>query len=246
MRDEQTLFALFETETPPRRVEPDIFSVYATDDAGNAYDRPGALSFYDQVACNRFYNRLVWGYWPSAVERLCRGALDAASGWVLDAGCGSLAFTAKAYAACRDRPVICLDQSLTLLRLAKRRLVRLAGRMPDNIALVHADALALPFGPHRFATVVACNLLHAVPDAARLVRELTRVAEPGGNMACTTLIRAGRLADRYLEMWGRAGEVVPRSRREVLDLFKVEGSEASLAARQKGNMLFLESAARTS
>ena len=45
-----------------RLVEPHLYSPYAPGEQSNSYDHKGALSFYDRVACNRFYNRLVWGY----------------------------------------------------------------------------------------------------------------------------------------------------------------------------------------
>lgn len=234
------LAGLFAVPVPLRQVEPGLFSVYAPDDRTNAYDGAGALALYDLVACNRFYNRLVWGYWPSVFDAVCRRALvDGGPGWVLDAGCGSLAFTARAHAACRQRPVVCLDQSLRLLRLARKRLLRHAGGLPDNVVFLHADALAMPFADRAFATVTAFNLLHVVADAPGLVRELSRVARPGANLVCTTLVRAERLADRYLEAWGRAGELVPRSLDDVRAVF----TEASLTmtATVHGNMAFLES-----
>jgi len=56
-------------------------------------------------------------------------------------------------------------------------------------------------------------------------------------MILTTLVRAGRLSDRYLEMWARAGEIIARERKDVLGLLTAKGLEAT--ARQEGNMLFL-------
>src|SRR4030042_2875465 len=117
-----------------RLVEPHLYSPYAPGEQTNSYDEKGALSFYDQVACNRFYNRLVWGYSTSDYHSLCREALRSSTeGWVLDAGCGALAFTAKTYADYDERPVIFLDQSITLLRLAKARLAQLRGAVPGNV-----------------------------------------------------------------------------------------------------------------
>lgn len=239
MVDATRLAGLFSAPVPLRQVAPGLYSVVAPDARTNAYDGAGALAFYDLVACNRFYNRLVWGYWPSAFDGVSRRALAVGeTGWVLDVGCGSLAFTVRALAACRRRPVVCLDQSLRLLRLARRRLIRHAGGLPDNVIFLQADALAMPFVEGTFATVMAFNLLHAVTDASRLVRELVRVGQPGANLVCTTLVRAGRAADRYLEAWGRAGELVPRSLDDVRAVF----TEAGLAMTSSvhGNMAFLE------
>jgi SAM-dependent methyltransferase len=237
--DATTLGALCKAPASLRLVEPGLYSVYASHDPGNSYDRAGAMAFYDLVACNRFYNRLVWGYWPSALSGLCRRALAQAPGeWMLDAGCGSLAFSARVYAACRDRPVVCLDRSLKLLRLARQRLARLAGGLPDNIVFLHADALDMPFAAGTFATVLCLNLLHVLADAPGLLRELARVGRTGANMAGSTLVRAGRLGDRYLELWGRAGELIPRSRDEVAAHLAAAG--LAVGTRVQGNMLFWE------
>ena len=100
-----------------REVEPGLYSLYLPGAGANAYDESGALAFYDRIACNALYNRLMWGYATPILNRLCRQALASRSeGWVLDAGCGSLAFTAPSYTGFTGRPVIFLDQSLTLLR----------------------------------------------------------------------------------------------------------------------------------
>ena len=54
-----------------RLVEPHLYSPYAPGEQTNSYDETGALSFYDKVACNRVYNRLVWGYSTSDYHSLC-------------------------------------------------------------------------------------------------------------------------------------------------------------------------------
>jgi len=115
-------------------VEPDIYSVYPTGALPGSYDRIGASTIYDLVACNRFYNRLMWGYSVKDYGTLCKNALDSSSeGWVLDLACGSLAFTANIYANFSKRPVVFLDQSLKLLRKGKSRLEKLK----SNIIEMH-------------------------------------------------------------------------------------------------------------
>ena len=79
----------------------------------NALLRLGASTIYDVVACNWFYNRLMWGYSIKDYSTLCKDTLDSSSeGWALDLACGSLAFTAEVYSNCSNRPVVFLDQSL--------------------------------------------------------------------------------------------------------------------------------------
>ena len=104
---------------------------------------------------------------------------------ILDAGCGSLAFTAKTYAGYSDRPVVLLDRSLRLLRMAKERLTKRCGEIPANIVLVHGDALQLPFEPQSFTTIISLNLLHMFEDVAAAFDQVELPAECStkGNLA---------------------------------------------------------------
>jgi ubiquinone/menaquinone biosynthesis C-methylase UbiE len=221
-----------------RLVEPHLYSPYGPGEQTNSYDEKGALSFYDQVACSRLYNRLVWGYDTGDYHSLCREALNASTeGWVLDAGCGSLAFTAQTYADYDERSVIFLDQSITLLRLAKERIAKLTGAVPDNVVFLHGDVLQLPFKPKSFGTIIALNLLHVLEDVAGVLRALRKVLLDEGTIAFTTLIETNRLADRYLHMWARAGELVPRTASQLLTVFEKLGMP--ITYRIRGNMAFI-------
>ncbi len=205
-----------------REVEPHIYSTSPPGANTNEYDgRFGA--FYDLVACSSLYNRLIWGYRTSLYHSLCIDALAASSGWMLDAGCGSLAFTARAYSSSAKRPVVLLDQSVNLLRMAKRRLIRLNGSVPANVVFVHGDASRLPFEQKRFTTVLALNLLHVLPDPATPLRQFRRVLTEGGSLTCTTLVKNARFADRYIDRLARAGYLQPRSVEQILAFFDDAG-----------------------
>ncbi len=52
-------------------VEPDIYSVYSMINLPGSYDNIGASTIYDLVACNRFYNWLMWGYSIKDYVTLC-------------------------------------------------------------------------------------------------------------------------------------------------------------------------------
>lgn len=221
-----------------RSVGPGIFSVFSEGEGPcSSYDRMfGTL--YDTVACNRLYNRLVWGYSIDEYTCLCRKALaEGAGGWMLDAGCGSLAFTARVYAAEPQTPVVCLDRSLKLLKTARGRLVRKAGRMPENLVFLHADALALPFSPGVFDSIFCLNLLHVIERIEDAVAGLCRSARPGSPLFFTTLIKSGRTADRYLKRWADAGELFERSETDLLAVFR--SLEISAECRVRGNLAFL-------
>jgi ubiquinone/menaquinone biosynthesis C-methylase UbiE len=222
-----------------RLVEPHLYSLYgAGEHIQSSYDRKGSLAFYDQVACNRFYNRLVWGYDTAAYHTLCRTALNSSTrGWVLDAGCGSLAFTAETYAAYTARPVVFLDQSITLLSLAQARLAQLHGGVPENAVFLHGDVLKLPFKPQSFGAIIAMNLLHVLADIQEVLKKLREVLLQGGQMVFTTLIENRRLADKYLQMWAKAGEVIPRTAGQLLAEFAA--LDLPITYRIQGNMAFI-------
>jgi SAM-dependent methyltransferase len=238
MIDEYTLGGILRDGVKLRQVEPHIYSVLpAGEDADISYDKRFGF-FYDLIACSPAYNRLVWGYRTREYHTFCLEALrSSGDGWVFDDGCGSLAFTAKTYASYADRPVILLDRSIRLLRMAKARLTPRHGEMPANLALMHGDALQLPFRPGSFETIISLNLLHVLGDLRGAVREVKRVLRDGGTISLTTLVEGDRLGDRYLRMWGRAGELIPRRAEEILAAF--QEVEMPVECQIKGNLAFV-------
>lgn len=236
MIDPEKLAEVIPETVDLKMLEPAVYSLYPPGVNTNQYDEMGGI--YDRVACNRYYNRLIWGYWPAEYEVFCREALSAsADGWILDAGCGSLAFTAKTYVEYTERPVIFLDQSVTLLKMAKARLTELNGEVPQNAVFLHGDVLSLPFRTESFQTVISLNVLHAVHDAKIMLRELRKILSDGGTISLTTLIANNRFADKYLRVLGRAGALVPRTIDEVLRIFDEAGMR--VAPRLAGNMAFV-------
>jgi hypothetical protein len=115
MADINMLSEIISEDVTLNLVEPNICSVYSIGDSPGSYDALGASTIYDVVACNRFYNWLMWGYSVKDYATLCEDSLTSSEGWVLDLACGSLAFTAEIYANCSNRPIVFLDQSLKLL-----------------------------------------------------------------------------------------------------------------------------------
>ncbi|QGY38804.1 methyltransferase domain-containing protein [Pseudodesulfovibrio cashew] len=235
MTETASFTGLLHPSIPAREVEPGILTVLPLGSA-NSYDDHGALAFYDAVACNPIYNRLMWGYRTAGLDRFCEILLSGGEGWFLDAGCGSLAFTAGAYARC-SRPVVLADQSLTLLRKARQRLLA-EGMTGENIVLLQADVMALPFRDEAFGTVMSMNMLHVLPEPEGMLAEVRRVLGPSGQAGFTTLHLSGRWSDRYLRMWERKGEVVCRTSEEVLAILAGAGMDAVLRA--EGNMGFFQ------
>ncbi len=238
---EEALAACLSPETPLREVEAHIFAAGADDALQNAYDTDFG-NVYEWVACNPLYNRLVWGYSVGRYAEVTREALAAgAAGPVLDLACGSLAFTARSYLRSPDRVVICSDQSLKMLRMARQRLVRLHGKVPENMTFLLADALRLPLRPRCVGAVVCLNLLHCVADVVQLLRALDRIVVPGAAMHFTTLAEGGRLADGYLAALARAGKLVSRRSADLERLFREAG--VPLRLEMAGNLAFIKATA---
>ncbi|MEJ2658173.1 MAG: class I SAM-dependent methyltransferase [Desulfobacterales bacterium] len=221
-------------------IEPDIYSVFPIGDSPAAYDRMGASTIYDMVACNRFYNQLMWGYSIKDYAAFCEDTLTSfGEGWVLDLACGSLAFTAKIYANFSNRPLVFLDQSLKLLRKGKSRLGKLKGKILENMFFLQADALQLPFKSNIFNTIISLNLLHCLgpDDAKTALKEIKRVLAYNGNSAITTLVQSSRRSNRYLKMLAGLGALVSRSPDELLSAF----NDINMQVTQniKGNLAFI-------
>ncbi|MFH1102208.1 MAG: class I SAM-dependent methyltransferase [Pseudomonadota bacterium] len=204
------LTALISEKVLLRLIEPHTYSVFQDDHGANDYDT-GFGNIYDKVACNPLYNRLIWGYSIGHFTSLTEEALASSpNGYVLDLGCGSLAFTVRTYIKNTDRPVVFLDQSLKMLRLARSRMTALNGMIPESMVFLHADALKLPFKPHVFNTIISLNLLHCVADIAGLVTGARNALSDDGKMYFTTLIKADRVADRYFDALARSDKLVSR------------------------------------
>lgn len=222
-----------------RQVEPHIYSVFQDNEVGNTYDNKFG-NFYDWVACNPLYNRLIWGYSIAKFASLTYNALTSSKkGCILDLGCGSLAFNAQTYAKYSERPVVLLDQSLKLLRIAKTRIVKANGNVPLNMIFLHADALQLPFEPNSFNTIISLNLLHVLDDLKNLLAGLMNISTKDSSIYFTTLVRGNRLADKYLKVWEDAGEVVSRDINQLHSIFNEIGM--SIEYDIKGNMAFIKS-----
>jgi len=236
MINENRLSEVISKDVTLRLVEPHIYSIHSTDETASGYDKWGLA--YELVACNRFYNRLVWGYWPSEYYGFSRMALNASTdGWVLDAGCGSLAFTARTYLNYSNRPVILMDNSIKMLTLAKSRLINQNGKIPDNIVFLHADILQLPFKPNSFGTIISLNVLHAIPNPKTMLQELSNVLIEEGSMSFSTLVENSRFADKYLHKLGDAGALFPRSASQLFSVF--DELDISIKNSFKGNLVFI-------
>ena len=222
-----------------RVVEDGIYSVLEDAPHNHLYDRRATV--YDLVVGTRLYNRLMWGTSPSDYVMFARRAIESQTDGVhLDAGCGSLLFTARVYTESR-RQIIAFDQSLEMLRRARKRLLKLTGSAPSHVVLLQADLNDLPFRSQSFSTILCLNVLHQFASATELINNLNTLLASGGHLYLTSLVTNNRvMGDSYLKALYKAGEFVhPRSSEELEKLLD-ESLNRRPSYRTKGNMAFVE------
>lgn len=224
-----------------RLVEDGIYSVLP--DASSKYHYDHRATIYDLVVSTRLYNSVIWGSSPFDYAAFARQAVASSrEGTLLDAACGSMLFTAPVYLACK-RKIIAFDQSLSMLRRARKRLSKLSGSVPEHILLMQADLNDLPFRPASFRTVLCMNVLHHLENAAALMPSLKRLLCDRGHLYLTSLVSNNRfVGDRYLNALYATGEFVrPRSNLELKDILD-RSLNQEVSYRVKGNMAFASTA----
>ena len=98
---------------------------------------------------------------------------------ILDVGCGTGVFTRDILE--RGACIVGLDISFPMLQQA----VKKASEQP--FAAIAGDMISLPFSDGSFDRVYSMTALEFVPDAAKAVGELNRVARNGATIVLTTL-----------------------------------------------------------
>jgi SAM-dependent methyltransferase len=105
---------------------------------------------------------------------------------VLDVGCGpGLAVSCAAQLS--DGPVVGVDASETMVRLARRR--NQAATREGRVEIRRADAALLPYPDAHFTRAGSLNSLQFWPAPEKGLRELYRVLTPGGRVAIVLMAR---------------------------------------------------------
>lgn len=187
-------------------VEEGNFSCLGRNDRHSSYDTK--VNAYDAVVGNPLYNRIVWGNWPSSYRTFCRQALmSTPGGTFLDAGCGSLVFTAKAYLEANNKWIVLLDRSIGMLRKGRARIKKLAGVVPKNVVFMQGDIFHLPFRDGVFDTVASFGVLHLFDEKVSLLAELKRVKRAQGQAFFSSLVGNNAVGRNYLQILRKSGEV---------------------------------------
>jgi demethylmenaquinone methyltransferase/2-methoxy-6-polyprenyl-1,4-benzoquinol methylase len=134
-------------------------------------------------------NAVMTGGRHHAWRRLTAAAVaDAPDGPALDLATGTADLALALRAASPRRTVVGADFAEAMLHAARHKL---AARGERRIALLAADALALPFAAGTFACVTSAFLLRNLADLAAGLAEMRRVTLPGGLVAALEITRPG-------------------------------------------------------
>ncbi len=104
-------------------------------------------------------------------------AINGSTGRVLEVGVGT-GLSLPAYA--RHLEIVGIDLSPEMLEKARERVAQ--ERLTNVTALREMDAGELDFEDAAFDTVVAMYVMTVVPDPEKVMRELSRVCRPGGEV----------------------------------------------------------------
>jgi phosphatidylethanolamine/phosphatidyl-N-methylethanolamine N-methyltransferase len=103
--------------------------------------------------------------------------INRSTGRVLEVGVGT-GLSLPAYA--RHLEIVGIDLSPEMLEKARERVAQ--ERLGNVAALLEMDAGELAFEDAAFDTVVAMYVMTVVPDPEKVMRELSRVCRPGGDV----------------------------------------------------------------
>jgi SAM-dependent methyltransferase len=137
------------------------------------------------------YERLM-GRWSRRLAPQFLAFTGVADGeQVLDVGCGTGHLAQAVAAAARVQSVHGVDLSAAYVESA-----RAANRQP-NVSFSVGDACALDFADRSFDRVLSLLVLHFVPQPARAIAQMRRVARPGAVVAAAVWdARGGFIATR--------------------------------------------------
>ena len=169
-------------------------------------------SFDDGEAYEQFMGR-----WSREVGKAFLAWLQPPKGahW-LDVGCGTGIFTELISDSCAPASVIAVDPAESQIARARKGVAR------RKAEFRLADAQELPFPDASFDVVASALVMNFVPDRARAMSEMRRVARPGGLIAACVWDFAAELSP--------SGPLRRAMRRIGIDAPPVPGTEASRLA----------------
>src|SRR5688572_4909595 len=124
---------------------------------------------------------------------------------IVDVGCGTGSLTFALADAANVGEIAAVDISPVFVEEAQRR------NTDPRIKIQQADACALPFADNSFDRALSLLVLHFIPEPAKAVAEMKRVARPGGTVAAAVWDHLGGLSCMRM-MWDTLAAVSERAR----------------------------------
>ncbi len=149
------------------------------------------------------------------------GKLDVAEGMdILDLGCGTgILFDLLRRRVGPDGMVTGVDFSIQMARMAHRNFPF------DNVTVVDADAISLPFGDSTYDMAVSFSAFAHFSDKKKALSELDRVLRPGARFYIFHLQSSLELAETHNRMGGIVqGDKLP-SEAELREMFAASNFE---------------------
>ncbi len=123
----------------------------------------------------------------------------ALSGILLDVGCGPGGIALKIAARCPEVRVVGVDQSRSMLRVA-RHAAQEQG-LEARSCFLQADAGRMGFSDGAFDFVLSNSVLHHLTSPHIVLEEMARVTKPNGTLLVRDLRRPSRLAFPFHVRW---------------------------------------------
>jgi ubiquinone/menaquinone biosynthesis C-methylase UbiE len=159
-------------------------------------------AFFERVATDWDTMRLAY-YDESVIERMAAVSGADEGMTVADVGTGT-GFVAAGIAP-RVRRVIGIDNATAMLKVAHKNLQALG---VSNVDLVVGDAARLPLEDGSVDAAFANMVLHHAEDPAAMLREMARVARPGGTVAIVDEVEHSYewMRSEHADVWLGFGE----------------------------------------
>jgi ArsR family transcriptional regulator len=159
-------------------------------------------AFFERVATDWDTMRLAY-YDERVIERMAAVSGADPGMTVADVGTGT-GFVAAGIAQ-RVRRVLALDNSPAMLDVARKNLAALG---IANVELLDGDVRALPLDSGSVDAAFANIVLHHAEDPGAMIREMARVAKPGGVVAIVDEVEHpyGWMREEHADVWLGFGE----------------------------------------
>lgn len=163
-------------------------------------------SRHDAWQAGDSYN-VYMGRWSRQIAPIFLDWLDPPEGleW-LEVGCGTGALSSAIVASCNPKSLFAIDASPGFLATAQ------ASVTDPRVTFHLADAQALPLDDDSADVAVSALVLNFVPDRARALAEMSRVARPRGTVAFYVWDYPGGGVEFMRAFWTAAAELDPGAR----------------------------------